>query len=165
MSRRAMVVEGLADRYYARVLAFARQLTDQATAEDVTQEVFARLMSVEGLEDRTISISYLLKAAHNMVRGLHRKQVRAQRCLDRLAHLPGDRSVVAERKPVAEGSAAVLERRFARLAPHERDTLRFTVCEELSLKDASRAMGVRVTTLTNWKYRALRKLSEGAPAA
>lgn len=164
MSRRALV-EGLADRYYARVLGFARQLTDTATAEDVTQEVFTRLMSVEGLEDRVISVSYLLKAAHNLVRGLHRKQTRQSRGLERLARRQDAERGAERGDRVVEENATHLERCFDRLAAHERDALRLTVCSDLSLRDASTAMGVRVTTLTNWKYRALRKLGEGVNAA
>lgn len=163
MSRRAKVVEGLADRYYARVLAFSRQLTDSTTAEDVTQEVFARLMSVESLEDRTISVSYLLKAAHNLVRGLHRKEVRAKRSYNELVQR-SRRAINTDATSDAIG-AMVIERCLEKLPDHERDAIRLTVCSDLSLKDASNAMGVRVTTLTNWKYRGLRKLGENVSAA
>ncbi len=156
---RALLVEGLADRYYARVLAFARQLTDQATAEDVTQEVFARLMCVEALEDRTISVSYLLKAAHNLVRGLHRKEVRATRSRDLLVERMREAQARVARSSEAPQDIA-LKRCLDALPDHERDAVRLTVCAELSLKDASTALGVRVTTLTNWKYRGLRKIGE-----
>lgn len=161
---RAELVEGLADRYYARVLAFARQLTDQSTAEDVTQEVFARLMSVEALEDRTISVSYLLKAAHNLVRGMHRKEVRATRSRDSLVQKMRDAQTRAARLPESSAEAGV-GRLLEGLPTHEREAVRLTVCSDLSLKNASAAMGVRVTTLTNWKYRGLRKLGEKVHAA
>lgn len=159
MSRRAQLVEGLADRYYARVLAFARQLTDQSTAEDITQEVFTRLMSVEALEDRTISVSYLLKAAHNLVRGLHRKEARATRSRESLIQQMREAQsrIVESTEPL---HVSVLTRSLETLAAHEREAIRLTVCADLSLRDASHAMGVRITTLTNWKYRGLRKLGE-----
>ncbi|GAB4545851.1 MAG: hypothetical protein Tsb0013_04080 [Phycisphaerales bacterium] len=161
---RAQLVEGLADRYYARVLAFARQLTDQATAEDITQEVFARLMSVDALEERTISVSYLLKAAHNLVRGMHRKEVRATRSRELLIQKMREAQARVAHSPDAPTDAGI-RRCLDALPDHERDAVRLTVCSELSLKDASAALGVRVTTLTNWKYRGLRRLGDKVTAA
>ena len=161
---RAELVEGLADRYYARVHAFARQLTDRSTADDITQEVFARLMTVEALEDRTISVSYLLKAAHNLVRGLHRKEGRASRSREQLVQQMREAQKRLAQSADVPTDASV-NRWLDTLPQHERDAVRLTVCSDLSLKDASVAMGVRVTTLTNWKYRGLRKLGEKVSAA
>ncbi len=155
------VVEGLARKYYVRVHAFARQLTDANTAEDITQEVFTRLLTIEGIEEREINVSYLLKAAHNLVRGLHRKETRARRHSERV------RSNVRAIQPAPRtpgtaidqaGDLTALERSLLGLTPNERDALELTVFRGLSLKDASEALGVRVTTITNWKYRGLRKL-------
>ncbi len=161
MSRRAVVVKQLAEKYYARVFSFARQLTDPVTAEDVTQEVFTRLLNVEDLENRPINISYLLKTAHNLVRGQHRRDVRAKKYLDTQATAQRSEACV-EAKPQlsAEQLADVIDSAFQRLTRNEHDAVRLTVCCGLSLKEASESLGVRVSTITNWKYRGLRKLAQ-----
>ena len=160
--RASDVVEDLARKYYVRVHAFARQLTDANTAEDITQEVFTRLLTIEGIEEREINVSYLLKAAHNLVRGLHRTETRVRRHGDRV------RSNTRATQPVPRtpgarvdqaGDLTALERSMLGLTSNERDALELTVVRGLSLKNASEALGVRVTTITNWKYRGLRKLT------
>ena len=159
VTAREQVVEQLADRYYERVLCFVRRIAAADAADDIVQEVFLRLSKLEGLEHRDISISYLLKIAHNLVRARDRREARraAKRGLieqiipprahAKLVGSPGiDRS---------ETLAAAL----GELTENEQEAVRLTVCCGLSLREASEALGVRVTTVTNWKYRGLQKLA------
>lgn len=159
------IVDRFVEQYYSRVYLFAAKLTNAHSAEDVAQEVFTRLASIPDLEERDLSISYLLKIAHNLIRQEYRQHARfrrVQQCFDGCdASRAGGPAPEATRELVtrawSNGSAS--------LTPNEQDTLRLTVLNELSLKDASEAMGVRVTTLTNWKYRGLRKLAAVADSA
>ena len=38
------------------------------------------------------------------------------------------------------------------------------VCEGLSYEDAAASLGVRVSTINNWKYRGIQKLKQAATA-
>lgn len=168
------IVTELTSKYYHRVFCFARQLTDPHTAEDITQEVFLRLLRIEDLPDRTISVSYLIKVAHNLIKGDHRRGKRFTAAEPALCEASRRRAEsVANAGPVLQSDASyeVKPGTFRRLTANERVAIRLTVCHGLSLKEASEALGVPVSTITNWKYRGLRKLSgdhaevETAPVA
>lgn len=162
------IVEQMADRYYDRVLCFARQLTDPHTAEDVTQEVFLRLSKLENLEDRVLTVSYLLKIAHNLVRGKSRRDKRFHSIARELVETAPHISV--ERKPNSSRTRGASESPFDRmhgvgLTQNEQSAIALTVGRGLSLREASEALGVKVSTVTNWKYRGLRKLAQQGDSA
>jgi len=156
------IVTELTQKYYHRVFCFARQLTDPHTAEDVAQEVFLRLMRVEDLENRTISVSYLIKVAHNLIKGEHRRKRRFTAAEPDLCETSRRRAEAVERPEsiIPRIAAEDLDDADAdgRLTANERIAISLTVCQGLSLKQASESLGVRVSTVTNWKYRGLRKL-------
>ncbi|MEM9082303.1 MAG: sigma-70 family RNA polymerase sigma factor [Planctomycetota bacterium] len=159
---RQEIVESLVTRYYDRVLRFARQITDTDAAEDVTQEVFLRLSKLEGLEDREINISYLLKIAHNLVRGNQRSVMRGIKAQDRIRSRAAE-ILEAKLRPLSEiDPDHQLAKLIAKLSPNERQAVHLTVCCGLSLREASEAIGVRISTVTNWKYRGLQKLAEAS---
>jgi RNA polymerase sigma factor (sigma-70 family) len=166
------IVTELTSKYYHRVFCFARQLTDPHTAEDVTQEVFLRLLKIEDLPERTISVSYLIKVAHNLIKGDHRRGKRftaAEPALCEASRRRAESVANAGPAPRLEGTPEVKPGAMKRLTANERVAIRLTVCHGLSLKEASESLGVPVSTITNWKYRGLRKLSgehtEAAPVA
>jgi RNA polymerase sigma factor (sigma-70 family) len=155
----------MVDQYYHRVLCFARQLTDPATAEDVTQDVFTKLLDMEDLAEKSINISYLLKIAHNLIRGSHRKKVRhAAAEPDLVRNHTARVASAAAPEPNYADAEALLARCDAVLTDNEQRALRLTVVKGLSLKEAAESLGVKVSTVTNWKYRGLRKLSGNLPA-
>jgi RNA polymerase sigma factor (sigma-70 family) len=167
MAAKSAIVTELTRKYYHRVYCFARQLTDPNTAEDITQEVFLRLMKIDDLPDRTISVSYLIKVAHNLIKGDHRRSRRFTAAEPALCEASKRRAdAAAERDatslPQSPAAAAVELKPGAmnRLTHNERVAIRLTVCHGLSLKEASESLGVRVSTITNWKYRGLRKLAD-----
>ncbi|MCK6475854.1 MAG: hypothetical protein L6Q35_03375, partial [Phycisphaerales bacterium] len=53
----------LFEQYYERVYCFARRSLDAPSAEDIAQEVFVRLMNIQNLESRSISVRSLIKIA------------------------------------------------------------------------------------------------------
>lgn len=163
-SVRSQIVLDLFDAYYDRVYAFARKSAEPAVAEDATQEAFVRLLQHPRLEELEISISYLLKIVHNILRRRHTRSVRLREILDeevtpreRRRHEDDSQSLEF---PGLENLADLgsLERAFSRLSGDERDALRMIVCEGRSYAHAARSLGVSVTTINNWKHRGLGKL-------
>jgi len=159
--KRADLVLGLFEAYYDRVYAFARKSAEPAIAEDATQEAFVRLLQHPRLEELEISISYLLKIVHNILRRRYSRSVRLREILDEKV-VPQKRHEVGK---VLEGrtdehiaTMNSVERAFARLSDDERDALRMIVCEGKSYADAARSLGVSVSTINNWKHRGIDKL-------
>jgi len=162
--RRGAIVLDLFERYYERVYLFARRSVDPALAEDIAQDVFVRMLSVRGLEGKEISISYLLKIAHNLVRARERREARRAAKRDVLEQVVPRR--VGRSLAFGADGRELLAAALSELTEHEREAVRLTVCCGLSLREASEALGVRVTTITNWKYRGLQKLARiGGPVA
>ncbi len=163
-SKRADIVLDLFERYYDRVYAFARKSAEASVAEDATQEAFVRLLQHPRLEELEISISYLLKIVHNILRRRHSRSVRLREILDEQViprtRMRGDGESRRFDRPDPDAIAGMdaLDRAFSRLSVDERDALRLIVCEGRSYADAARSLGVTVTTINNWKHRGLGKL-------
>jgi RNA polymerase sigma-70 factor (ECF subfamily) len=161
-TERATLVLDLFDRYYERVYAFLRKSTTPDVAEDLAQEVFLRLLQHPDLERLTISISYLLKIAHNLLRRRYARATRLRELLEERAQAddsldsqtPGARRVAPE--PTVGGD--ILETALGLLGKDEQDAIRLIVCEGKSYQHAAEALGVSVTTINNWKHRGIVKL-------
>ncbi|MCA9290096.1 MAG: RNA polymerase sigma factor [Phycisphaerales bacterium] len=156
---RAGIVLQLFDDFYDRVYCFTRRLLPPDQAEDVVQEVFVRLLESRNLETITVNVSYLIKAADNLIKRRYGRTQRRLRILEETRRErasssdPGSTSPGAERLGEAE-----LERRMGQLTRDEQEAIRLIVCEGLSYEHAARSMGVPTTTVNNWKYRGLQKL-------
>jgi RNA polymerase sigma-70 factor (ECF subfamily) len=161
-TERATLVLDLFDRYYERVYAFLRKSTTPDVAEDLAQEVFVRLLQHPDLERLTISISYLLKIAHNLLRRRYARATRLRELLEERAQAddtldsrtPGARRTTSER----EIGGDILETALGLLGKDEQDAIRLIVCEGKSYQHAAEALGVSVTTINNWKHRGIVKL-------
>lgn len=161
-TERATLVLDLFDRYYERVYAFLRKSTTPDVAEDLAQEVFLRLLQHPDLERLTISISYLLKIAHNLLRRRYARAARLRELLEERAQ--NDESLAEESsgrtrsKPTMEVGSDILETALGLLGKDEQDAIRLIVCEGKSYQHAAEALGVSVTTINNWKHRGIVKL-------
>ena len=154
---RAEIVLDLFDSYYERVYAFARKSAGPSVAEDVTQEVFVRLLQHPRLEELTLSISYLLKIAHNLLRRRHSRGVRLNEILDE--HIrPGEHRKYEDSQIQDTADINELENAYNTLSTDERDAIRMIVCEGKSYAHAARSMDVTITTINNWKHRGLTKM-------
>lgn len=155
---RADLVLGLFDQYYERVYAFLRKSTTPDVAEDLAQEVFLRLLQHPELERLTISISYLLKIAHNLLRRRYARATRLRELLEERS--AGQSEFGDDQSPAATGTLgdAVLETALGLLSKDEQDAIRLIVCEGKSYQHAAEALGVSVTTINNWKHRGIMKL-------
>lgn len=166
ISRQNQVVQDLFEQYSERLFCFARKFLPPNQSEDIVQEVFTRLMQVEELDTRTISIGYLIKMADNLIK---RKYRRAQRFC-RYMQEEGARRAAEAPRPVSHDSVASghrawspdLAEALASLPLREQQALRFIICEGMSYEATARTMGVPISTLNNWKFRGLQKLRDYA---
>lgn len=157
--RRRELVRSLFTLYYTRVLSFARQASDPITAEDVSQEVFLRLLGHEGLEEKSITISYLLKVAHNLIR----RRAQRHRRHEEFVRSEAEQVVRRARERRADRTEAQIVRRdIENLSDHEREAIRLIVCNDMSYEAAARSLDVSTTTINNWKFRGMQKLRGAA---
>ena len=157
---RAEAVLELFEAYYKRVFCFARRSLPTGDAEDIAQEVFTRLLEVRQLEQLSISVSYLIKIADNLIK---RRYNRARRFDRYLEQKQGDGRRARGLKPRRNGrddDLQELAESLEILAPKERDAVRLVVCEGLSYQEAADAMDAPVSSVNNWKYRGLQKLKD-----
>ncbi len=159
LRRRRDLVHSLFKDYYARVFSFARQSSDPATAEDVSQEVFLRLLGHEGLEEKEISISYLLKVAHNLIRRRAQRHRRHEEFVRRESEKPTRRGGDGHGE---HSEDALVQHGIEHLNDHEREAVRLIVCQNLSYEAAARSLDVSTTTINNWKFRGMQKLRDAA---
>ena len=161
--QRTTLVLGLFDSYYNRVYAFLRKSTTPDVSEDLAQEVFLRLLQHPELERLEISISYLLKIAHNLLRRRFARASRLRELLEeRVRREGGDAEVGPVRRSTPDDtvSNSILETALGLLGRDEQDAIRMIVCEGKSYQHAADSLGVSVTTINNWKHRGISKLRE-----
>lgn len=151
----------LFERHYESVFRFARRSVDEATAEDVTQEVFARLLRLDDLASREISPSYLLKIAANLIR---RRYQRERRFGELSRHMSGRHAEstactrTAPRVVEERADRGVAARVLENLSDREREAVDLIVCRGLSYREAAASMGAKVSDVNNWRYRGIERL-------
>ena len=130
-------------------------------AEDLAQEVFFRLLKHSQLERVSVTTSYLLKIAENLVKNGYRRDMRRREITEDLR-----KTKIKETspEPVADELEIVDSKRLAWamevLTANERSAITLIVCRGLSYQSASLALGVSITTINNWKHRGIAKLKE-----
>ena len=166
---RSRIVEQLYTSSYHRVFCFVRRFTNDDEAEEIAHEAFVRLLLVRNLERMSISVAYLLRIAENL---LKRRHGRAQRYREILAVSgrvgPGAQDAVGQQGAGAQHSDARslidgidperIEAVLQMLTPAEQTAIRLIVCQGMEYDAAARSIGVPVSTINNWKHRALTKL-------
>ncbi len=158
----------LFDNYYDRVYAFSRKSAPADVAEDVTQEVFIRLLQHPRLEELTLSVSYLIKVAHNLLRRRHSRSVRLRELLaTAVTDEVVERHGRPDRRVTSDSSEFTLETRqitnaIKELTADEQDAIRLIICEGKSYEHAAESLNVSITTINNWKHRGLSKLRKFA---
>jgi len=160
-TQRANLVLEFFDAYYKRVYCFTRKSLAPCAAEDIAQEVFTRLLTVNALEEKVITSSYLIKIADNLIKRRYNKDQRKNQYIDSQRD-EAIRDLRNLRKEESQWSSKEIANALATLPTHERDAVRLVVCEGLSYEEASASLGVPVSTVNNWKYRGINKLKEHA---
>lgn len=167
-TRRGARVLDLFERYYSRVYCFARRSVDAATAEDIAQEVFVRLLGKSDLEQMTVNVSYLLKIADNLIKRRYQRMVRHEHYLSS-ARQRGPAGGGTWACAVSHDASHTLRQASGVLTDGEFDAVRLIVCEGMSYQAAARSLSVTVSTINNWKFRGIQKLryiagaSDGVP--
>jgi len=156
------VVLRLFERYYERVYCFARRSVDASAAEDIAQEVFTRLLDHEGIERKTISVSYLIKIADNLIKRRYRRRKRQEEFISEQRAAAGSESVPVPMpgREESERQESDPSERLRFLNETEEDAVRLIVCRGLSYEQAARALGVKVTAVNNWKFRGIQRLRQ-----
>lgn len=158
--RQCEIVLELFETCFERVYGFVRKTADPETAEEVTQDVFARLLFLQDFEKKEISVSYLIKIADNLLKRRYRRQERWGKVGESLVRdTSPDQGAKAARHHLEVDDARVTAA-MDRLSHDERAAVRLIVCEGLSYEDAARSLGVEVSTINNWKHRGIQKLKQ-----
>lgn len=159
---RASIVLDLFETSYHRVYCFCRRSLAPDMAEDIAQDVFTRLLQIERLPEMTLSISYLIKIADNLIKRRYNRNQRFQRFLEandsRMDDASGDSWDGLDTQELGDD----VNNRLDQLSDDERNAVELVVCHGLSYQEAAHSMGVPVSTVNNWKYRGLQKLKEAA---
>ena len=167
VEQRASIVLDLFETSYHRVYCFCRRSLAPDMAEDIAQDVFARLLQIERLPEMQISVSYLIKIADNLIKRRYNRNQRFQRFLEandgQLDTSSSDaNSAWLELDPDELGDD--ISQQMDLLSEDERNAVELVICHGLSYQEAAHSMGVPVSTVNNWKYRGLQKLKDAATA-
>lgn len=167
LENRSQFVMRLFEAYYNRVFAFVRRSAPLDVTEDVAQEVFVRLLQHPRLEKLDLSVSYLIKIAHNLLRRRHARSSRLRELLDTAVkddlvqrHGRTDRRPPREEMPSMDASHLGMAMR--ELTLDECEAIRLIIHDGKSYIHAAEALNVTVTTINNWKHRGLVKLRKYA---
>jgi RNA polymerase sigma-70 factor (ECF subfamily) len=156
------IVLRLHESCYARIYSFLRRSVPADVADDLAQETFLRLLAHKKIERMSISISYLFRIAQNLLRRRYNRLLRSQQHLhDQLKRQrAGEHRYPVLNSDTFEIDSDQLDRAIGQLSPKEREVVKLIVCQGLSYSAAAKVMGVPVSTVNNWKYRALSRLRE-----
>lgn len=164
VQRRLEIVQKLHSTCASRVYGFLRKSVSPDIADDLTQETFLKLLQVRNLERKSISISYLFRIAQNLLRRRFNVTKRRREIMEKIARFETPAHEKRPSGPVAI-EASMLGKALESLTMHEQETVRLIICDGLSYTQAARVLDVPVSTINNWKHRALHKLRGTIDAA
>jgi len=161
---RLEIVQKLHSTCASRVYGFLRKSVAPDIADDLTQETFLKLLQVKNLERKSISISYLFRIAQNLLRRRFNVTKRRREIREKMARFETSAHQTGSSEPVVI-EASMLDAALEILTDHEQATIRLIICDGLSYTQAARVLNVPVSTINNWKHRALHKLKGTIDAA
>jgi RNA polymerase sigma-70 factor (ECF subfamily) len=147
----------------------ARRVADPHLAADLTAEVFLAAISSANTyrADRGSVTGWLYGVAHNVVSAERRRKARELRAHQRVAgrRLLNDDDVARlEERIDAEAKAREFIGAMSRLGKGERAVLELVVVDDLTLKDAAQALGIKQVTARVRFHRAKRALLDHSAA-
>lgn len=138
---------------------FLRQGADPASAEDLTQNVFVRILqSLDRYQSSGQMEAFFLRIARNLWIDQQRRGARFRRVED------GEDAVDSRPGPESESQthdrASVVRAALAELEPAERELLELAVLQRLPYRDVSDLLDIPVGTVKSRVFYALRRLRE-----
>jgi RNA polymerase sigma-70 factor (ECF subfamily) len=126
----------LFDRHHLAVFRFLRRMTgDSSLAEDLTQEVFLRVVrGLDSYEERSREVSWIFRIARNVLVDRHRARARS----------PQDGSLpdaAAVSRSATQVMTAILDEALARLPEEEREAFLMREVGGLGYHDIAEASG------------------------
>lgn len=152
--------EELFERYAATLLRFAdRMLSDRETAEEVTQEVFVKVMTrAHQYDGRAAVSSWLFAICANACRDRRRRDRRAIVVpLEAVPDLPSKAEGV-ESKIDARGRRAAVRQALALLSEEQREALILARYHGLPYSEIARVLGISVGAVKTRIFRAVETL-------
>jgi RNA polymerase sigma-70 factor (ECF subfamily) len=146
-------------RYYPQIYRYARyRLGDEHTAEDVTGEVFVRLLEAvnRGKGPHSNLRGWLMSTASNLISDHFRKAYarRTESLSDEIqSNDPGPLRVIEQFEQREEVRAAI-----RRLTPDQQHVLALRFGAGYSLEETARAIGKKVNAVKQLQFRALASL-------
>ena len=176
--------ETLISRYEGRLLAFVeRRLHDRSASEDVVQETFVGFLnSLPNFDDRRELQTYLFtiasyKLTDHLRRTGRRPAQTGEEAAERMAEESDDRqrraSSLARSHERVELESAAIARALKQMIDHWRDKGEFVRIQVLELlfvkgwanKDVAKLLKVSEQQVANYRFAAVKKLSEHVRAA
>jgi RNA polymerase sigma factor (sigma-70 family) len=144
----------------ARIYGFLRKSLPVEAAEELTQETFLRLLQHKNLERKSITISYLFRVAQNLLRRRYNVAARGRFIQETIYR---QQATQFTKEPLENSRENALEsgplhEALQQLSSEEQTTIRLIVFEGKSYSHAANALKVPISTINNWKHRALKKL-------
>jgi RNA polymerase sigma-70 factor, ECF subfamily len=152
--------EELFERYAAALLRFSdRMLSDRETAEEVTQEVFVKVISrAHQFDGRASVASWLFAIAANACRDRRRRDRRAAVVpLDAVGELPAQSAGIEARIAGRERRAAVRQA-LESLSTEQREALVLARYHGLPYAEIARVLGISVGAVKTRIFRAIETL-------
>ena len=145
-----------------RLMRFLRRFGPRISAEDISQDAFAKLISAHASKEDAISSprAYLIATARNLalndLRRLARSKTESAGNIDDL--IPAD-AVDAETRLIDQENAKAVSDAFDGLEPHLRDALIFYIVEGMTQPVVAKKLGVSRRTVQRYIETGLAQLT------
>lgn len=157
----ALALTHLFETYFDRVYRYVcARLRDPTEAEDVTQEVFERMLhSIHQYQPRGLAFSsWLFRVAHNLVADRARRTHSAQRARIRAGH--SNSTDGPELETLARLEIEELRSLMRALSGPQREVLELRFAAQLSIAETAQTMNRSLDAVKSLQYAALRALRE-----
>jgi RNA polymerase sigma factor (sigma-70 family) len=149
------------EQFHSGLFGFlVRRLRNMQNAEDLSQEVYLRLLRVEEPARVRNPQAYMYRVAANAVQEFRAREENSPIGFDselvaRLSERTQDESSTPERLFEQQTDEHGLETLIRRLPPMQRTVLLMATCQSLPHAEIAKALGISVRTMRNHLYRAL----------